>query len=62
MEADRPGAKLSFYVSFLQAKENGLFAPHADPNVESLHACTTCGQPTSAPGECAFCRMTLKVK
>lgn len=62
MEADRPGAKLSFYVSFLQAKENGLFASHADPKVELLHTCPHCGQPTSAPGECAFCRMTIKVK
>ena len=24
LEADRPGAKLSFYLSFLQAKKNGL--------------------------------------
>jgi uncharacterized protein (TIGR00269 family) len=57
LEADRPGAKLSFYLSFLQAKENGLFAPLADPDIELLHSCPSCGQPTSAPGECAFCRM-----
>ena len=57
LETDRPGAKLSFYLSFLQAKENGLFAPHADPDLELLHTCPGCGQPTSAPGECAFCRM-----
>jgi uncharacterized protein (TIGR00269 family) len=57
MENDRPGAKLSFYLSFLQAKENGIFAPQADARAEYVHACPTCGQPTSAPGECAFCRM-----
>jgi len=57
MENDRPGAKLSFYLSFLQAKENGMFAPQADQRAEQVHACTKCGQPTSAPGECAFCRM-----
>ncbi len=57
MEGDRPGAKLSFYLGFLQAKEKGLFVEHADPNLELIHACTRCGQPTSAPGECAFCRM-----
>jgi uncharacterized protein (TIGR00269 family) len=57
LEEDRPGAKLSFYLSFLQAKENGLFAAQADQAAESLHACPTCGQPTSAPGECSFCRM-----
>jgi uncharacterized protein (TIGR00269 family) len=61
LEADRPGAKLSFYVSFLQAKDNGLFAPQADKDVPLLHTCPSCGQPTSAPGECAFCRMMVKV-
>jgi uncharacterized protein (TIGR00269 family) len=60
LEADRPGAKLSFYLSFLQAKENGLFAPQADPQAARLHTCPTCGQPTSAPGECAFCRMVIE--
>jgi uncharacterized protein (TIGR00269 family) len=61
LEADRPGAKLSFYLSFLQAKENGLFAPQADKDIPLLHTCPSCGQPTSAPGECAFCRMVVKV-
>jgi uncharacterized protein (TIGR00269 family) len=60
MEEDRPGAKLQFYVSFLQAKENGLFAPQADR--AELHPCERCGQPTSAPGECSFCRMWDKVR
>lgn len=60
MENDRPGAKLNFYLSFLQAKANGLFAPQADPDIALLHACPTCGQPTSAPGECTFCRMFSK--
>jgi tRNA-5-methyluridine54 2-sulfurtransferase len=61
LEADRPGAKLTFYLSFLQAKDNGLFAPQADKDVPLLHTCPTCGQPTSAPGECAFCRMVVRV-
>lgn len=60
MEEKRPGAKLQFYLSFLQAKEEGLFAPQAVH--EELHACTKCGQPTSAPGECSFCRMWEKVQ
>jgi uncharacterized protein (TIGR00269 family) len=60
LETDRPGAKLSFYLGFLQAKENGLFSPQADPDIELLHSCPTCGQPTSAPGECAFCRMIVR--
>jgi len=61
LEADRPGAKLSFYLSFLKAKENGLFASQADPDTDRLHACPACGQPTSSPGECAFCRMVERV-
>lgn len=61
LEFDRPGAKLSFYLSFLQAKENGLFSEKADPHAEQLHPCTSCGQPTSAPGECSFCRMIKSV-
>ncbi len=61
LEADRPGAKLSFYLTYLQAKENGLFAPQADPGLELLHSCHSCGQPTSAPGDCAFCRMMDRI-
>jgi tRNA-5-methyluridine54 2-sulfurtransferase len=57
LEADRPGAKLSFYLSFLQAKEAGIFSPSADERAELLHSCPSCGQPTSAPGLCAFCRL-----
>jgi uncharacterized protein (TIGR00269 family) len=56
IEEDRPGAKLQFYLSFLQAKEQGLFAPGASGE-GGLHDCTRCGQPTSAPGMCAFCRL-----
>jgi uncharacterized protein (TIGR00269 family) len=69
MENDRPGAKLSFYLSFLQAKEKGMFAssPSGEDeggelgaSGEALHTCPTCGQPTSAPGECAFCRTVAR--
>ena len=62
MEMDRPGAKLNFYLTFLQAKEGGLFAPQADRGRDTLSDCPTCGQPTSAPGECSFCRMVLRIK
>lgn len=60
MEEDRPGAKLQFYLSFLQAKEQGLFA-NAEEKID-LHPCERCGQPTSAPGDCTWCRMWDKVK
>lgn len=62
LEADRPGAKLSFYLSFLRAKESGLFA-HQDPATQAnLNSCQTCGQPTSAPEQCAFCRTWDRVR
>ena len=57
MEADKPGAKLSFYLSFLQAQQAGLFSPLADEARQDLHPCISCGQPTTVPGKCAFCRM-----
>lgn len=62
MEEKRPGVKLQFYISFLQAKEEGLFAQQADASAADLHPCDKCGQPTSAPGECSFCRMWDKVR
>jgi tRNA-5-methyluridine54 2-sulfurtransferase len=61
MENDRPGAKLSFYLSYLQAKEAGLFAENADRGKVDLHPCPSCGQMTSTPGKCAFCRMVVRV-
>lgn len=56
MEAKRPGTKLHFYLSFLQAKEAGLLSSPEQSQRTGLHACPTCGQPTSAPDQCAFCR------
>ncbi len=60
MEEKRPGLKLQYYLSFLQAKEAGLFAAQAEEPPE-LHACEKCGQPTVAPGKCSFCRLWEKV-
>lgn len=62
LEAQRPGAKLSFYLNYLQAKENGLFSQQADSGQLLLNTCPSCGQPTSAPGECSFCRMMVQFK
>ncbi|MCS6907145.1 MAG: arginosuccinate synthase, partial [Anaerolineales bacterium] len=67
LEADRPGAKLSFYLAFLRAKEKGLFAqffPEEEglgAGGEVLHTCPNCGGPTTLEGLCAFCRMVDKV-
>jgi len=60
LENDRPGAKMVFYISFLEAKSNGLFVePQTVRPV--LNNCPICGQPTSSTGECSFCRMIKKV-
>ncbi len=57
LEEKRPGAKLHFYLSFLRAKEkDGLLANWQEEKAR-LNACGQCGQPTSAPGRCAFCRL-----
>lgn len=60
LETDRPGVKLGFYLSFLEASRSGLFSKSIDEQEIQMHACTSCGQPTSAPGLCAFCRMFTK--
>jgi uncharacterized protein (TIGR00269 family) len=61
LEADRPGAKLQFYLNFLRAKEKeGAF--NQPMKQVTLQACHTCGQPTTADGQCAFCRTWDKVK
>jgi uncharacterized protein (TIGR00269 family) len=60
LENERPGAKLIFYTRFLEAKDAGLFSPPEQIRAE-LFACPTCGQPTSAGGQCSFCRMIEKV-
>jgi uncharacterized protein (TIGR00269 family) len=56
LEARSRGAKQQFYLSFLQAREQeGLFESTGE-DLE-LGECERCGQPTSAPELCAFCRL-----
>jgi uncharacterized protein (TIGR00269 family) len=62
IERKSPGAKQNFYLSFLRAKQNGLLN---DPDRELHHtmqACERCGQPTTAPGLCAFCRLWVSTE
>jgi uncharacterized protein (TIGR00269 family) len=58
LEEERPGTKLRFYLGFLKAREEGQIRFATDE--AELHACEKCGQPTSAPGICAFCRLWEK--
>lgn len=59
MESQRPGLKLTFYLKFLEAKAV-LFGTGSGPADDELHPCPVCGQPTSAPGLCSFCRLVDK--
>jgi uncharacterized protein (TIGR00269 family) len=58
MEEESPGTKLQFYLGFLRARKEDFFRVQAE-EVE-LHPCPNCGQPTSAPWLCAFCRLWEK--
>jgi uncharacterized protein (TIGR00269 family) len=60
METARPGAKLTFYLRFLEAKRSGEMFAEKDERQIRLHACPNCGQPTSTPDLCSFCRMIEK--
>ena len=60
LETERPGAKLTFYLKFLEARDQGLFAEEEKIRA-SLRPCPNCGQPTSAPGLCSFCRLMERV-
>jgi len=60
LENERPGAKLSFYLNFLDARQNGLFAEDVTPTTPPLFNCPTCGQPTAYEGKCSFCRLMEK--
>jgi uncharacterized protein (TIGR00269 family) len=61
LEADRPGAKLAFYLKFLEARASGLFSLPKDAP-QPMYNCPSCGQPTQYEGKCSFCRMMEKVQ
>jgi uncharacterized protein (TIGR00269 family) len=56
LESEHPGAKQSFYQYFLKVHKSGFLTGREEIQTE-LHLCPNCGQPTSAPGLCSFCRM-----
>ena len=60
LETARPGAKLIFYLNFLEARKSGNLFLEKNMEAAHLHPCLKCGQPTSAPGLCSFCSMIEK--
>ena len=61
LETTRPGAKLTFYLRFLEAENAETYSLNKIWDRAHLHPCPKCGQPTSAPDLCSFCRMIEKV-
>ncbi len=60
LENTRPGIKLTFYLRFLEARESGELFIKKEEAPTHIHPCAKCGQPTSAPDLCSFCRMLEK--
>ena len=60
LENTRPGIKLTFYLRFLDARQSGNLFIEKDAVQAHIHPCAKCGQPTSAPDLCSFCRMIEK--
>src|SRR5687768_14740866 len=60
LETTRPGAKLTFYLRFLEARKRGDLLDRKSLERAHLHACPKCGQPTSTGDLCSFCRMIEK--
>jgi uncharacterized protein (TIGR00269 family) len=56
LEERSPGAKQRFYLSFLKARREGHLLPETAREVQ-MTECSRCGQPTTAPDLCAFCRL-----
>jgi uncharacterized protein (TIGR00269 family) len=60
METARPGAKLTFYLRFLEARKSGDLFIEKNVEAANLHPCPKCGQPTSTDDLCSFCRLMEK--
>ena len=56
LETRSRGAKQQFYLSFLQARGKEDLFSGSQEGLE-LGECENCGQPTTAPRLCAFCRL-----
>ena len=55
IEEQSPGSKAAFYFGFLD-RASHLFTATAEAERVELHACPSCGSPTTA-GVCAFCKL-----
>ncbi|MDQ1396084.1 MAG: tRNA-5-methyluridine54 2-sulfurtransferase [Acidimicrobiaceae bacterium] len=58
IEDQSPGTKGVFYFGFLE-RASALFTGSAEEEREGLHACPSCGAPTTAE-VCAFCKLVTR--
>ncbi|MBU0492086.1 MAG: adenine nucleotide alpha hydrolase family protein [Chloroflexi bacterium] len=56
LESRSPAAKQSFYLEFLKARDRGA-VQFQEVERPPMTSCEQCGQPTTAGGLCAFCRL-----
>lgn len=56
IERRSPATKQQFYVTYLKAKDEGLFS-EVEEEGRVYHTCPRCGQPTLADDLCAFCKL-----
>lgn len=63
LETESPGTKQAFYWGFLdkQRKPDAPTSTIAERDQDTLHPCSTCGQPTTAE-ICSYCKMMAKAK
>ncbi len=58
MEERSPGAKHQFYLNYVDARRHRRIRFSEDEeSPPEMHPCPKCGQPTTAPGLCSFCRL-----
>jgi uncharacterized protein (TIGR00269 family) len=57
LEGESPGVKHTFYMGFLRARDEGRLIVPREDDLAALHPCLRCGQPTTAPLICSFCRL-----
>ena len=57
LEEKQPGIKMKYYIAFLNAQKNGAFPTLDREEIKFNNKCQKCGQPTTAPNLCAYCRL-----
>jgi uncharacterized protein (TIGR00269 family) len=59
MEEKHPGMKMNYYTQFLKQRKAGFLGVPENQTLE-LNVCPTCGELTTNPGECGYCKLLKK--